>query len=368
MNITELLKTVQEQISVRLKYGPEFIGDLDKIEVGLSERSLVAKNNSHSLYLYKGKKETNTPLLLIYSLINRPYIFDLRPGRSMVEYLCNQGFDVYLIDWGYPSEEAALLTLEDIVTKTIHRFVQVIKRKHELNKIDVLGYCMGATFAVMYGGYHPESINKMILLTPPLGKDEGGLLQKIATKIDWRGKISHSGVISGRFLKNVFNTIKPVGAIKKERDFWSNYDKETFLEGFLPVEKWGNDTPDIPGQVFFEFLDICFSRDELKKNKIRLGDTSIDTARINFPVLSVAAQHDWIIPSSSLETVKKVMPNAQAETYLLPGGHIGLVIGRTASGLWNKMIDFLREPSELKNDNVIEVVEETKTSDLEKKD
>lgn len=366
MNITELFKTVQEQISVRLKYGPEFIGDLDKIEVGLSDRSLVARNNSHSLYLYKGQKEQNKPLLLIYSLINRPYIFDLRPNRSLIEFLCNQGFDVYLIDWGYPAEEAALLTLEDFVAGSIDRFVNIIKRKHAIDKVDILGYCMGATFAVLYAGYKPESVNKMILLTPPLGKDEGGLLQKIATKIDWRGKISHSGVISGRFLKNVFNAIKPVSAIKKERDFWSNYDKESFLEHFYPVEKWGNDTPDIPGQVFFQFLDICFSKDELKKNVLKLGNTTIDTRKVDCPVLSVAAQHDWIIPSSSLETVKKVMPNSKSENYLLPGGHIGLVIGRTASTLWNKMIEFLNEP--IQTDNVENEVLEKQETLEEKKD
>jgi polyhydroxyalkanoate synthase len=341
MKPLDFIKNVQEQLSIRFRYGQEFMGDPEKIEVGLTERTLVLKNNNHSLYFYPGKQEQNKPLLLIYSLINRPYIFDLRPGRSMIEYLCNNGFDVYLIDWGYPSSEDAMLTLEDLVTKSIHRFTKYILKKYGQEKVDILGYCMGATFATMYAGYAPENINKMILLTPPLGNDEGGMLQKIANKIEWRNKINYSGIISGRMLKLFFSSIRPAITLKKERDFWNNFDKNNFMENFLPVEKWSNDTPDLPGKVFFEFLDICFSKDEMKKGAIKIGETNLDFTKVTLPVFSVAAEHDWIIPSASLENVKLVLPNAQHETYLLPGGHIGLVVGRTAVKLWDRLKEFL---------------------------
>jgi polyhydroxyalkanoate synthase len=335
------LQTIQEQIKIRLKYGPEFIGDLNKIAVGCSEKTLVLKNGSHSLYYYRGKKEKNQPLLFIYSLINRPYIFDLRPGRSLIEYLCEQGYDVYLIDWGNPGPEAAFLTLEDIITGTVDRFVKWILRKHEIKNLDIAGYCMGGTFATMYAGYQPQLVNKLILLTPPLGVDEGGLLQKIAGKINWKNKISISGIIPGRLLKLFFNSIRPAISLKKERDFWLNYDKENYLENFLPVEKWSNDTPDIPGQVFFEFLDICFSGDQMKTGKIKLGNTGIDFSKVSCPVLSVSAEHDWIIPAASLETVKKVLPNAEHQSLLIKGGHIGLVVGRTATTVREEINTFL---------------------------
>lgn len=337
----KLFETIQEQIKIRSKYGMEFIADLDKVEVGLSERQLVMKNGTHCLYHYPTKKETGKPLLLIYSLINRPYIFDLRPGRSMIEYLCNQGYDVYLIDWSDPDQSSAYLTLEEVVKGTVDRFVKFISKKHSQSSIDILGYCMGATFAVLYAGYHPEQVNKLILLTPPLGNDEGGILQKVASKINWKNKISDSGIISGRMLKLFFNSVKPSASIKKERDFWNNYNQDKFIEGFMPVEKWSNDTPDLPGQVFFEILEICFKDDMLKTAKAKMGETLIDFSKITCPVFSVATQQDWVVPCSSLETVKKVLPNAQHTTYLLPGGHIGLVIGRSASTLWQKISDFL---------------------------
>src|ERR1700720_2884322 len=50
-------------------------------------------------YEARGENQKRVPLLLIYSLIKRPFILDLQPGRSVIEYLVKQGFDVYLIDW-----------------------------------------------------------------------------------------------------------------------------------------------------------------------------------------------------------------------------------------------------------------------------
>ncbi len=337
----KFLETLQDQFRIKMQYGMEYTADLEKVKVGLTPRTLVMKNGGHCLYLYQGKKETNQPLLMIYSLINRPYIFDLRPGRSMIEYLCNQGFDVYLIDWSDPDKSSAYLTLEELVNDTIHRFTKFILKKCSLSSINILGYCMGATFTVMYAGIHPELVNKIVLLTPPLGNDEGGLLQKIAAKINWKNKIGSSGIISGRMLKLFFNSVRPIGTIKKERDFWANYNQEKFMDNFLPVEKWSNDTPDLPGQVFFEILDICFKNDLLKTGEIKIGQSVIDFTKVKSDVLSVAAQHDWIVPCSSLETVKKVLPNANHQEHLLAGGHIGLVIGRSASTLWDKIIDFL---------------------------
>ncbi|MEW6730211.1 MAG: hypothetical protein AB1489_02625, partial [Acidobacteriota bacterium] len=55
------------------------------------------------------------PLLIMCSLINRYYILDLTPGRSYVEYLLNQGFDVYIIDWGKPNYQDRHLSFEDYI-------------------------------------------------------------------------------------------------------------------------------------------------------------------------------------------------------------------------------------------------------------
>lgn len=339
----KLLETLQEQARIRLQYGPEFIGDLEKIEVGLSPRSCVYNEGSQALYHYPARGETlRGPVLLVYSLINRPYIFDLRPGRSLVEFLCGQGHDVFLLDWGDPTPEMALTSLGELVTGVMRRCVRKIQRLSKQHKLLLLGYCMGASFAALYAAYRPQDIERMVLLTPILGNDQSGQLQKIASRQDFSQHLLEAQIVSGRQLKWFFNALKPAGVLKKERDFWQNYDSESFLEHFLPVEKWSNDTPDLPGKAFGEFVELVIQHDGLKQDSVYLDGHCLDLKAITCPVLAVVAAHDWIIPASSLETCAEVLKQADYTPYLLKGGHIGLVVGRSASILWQDLAAFLR--------------------------
>lgn len=337
----KLLETIQEQARIRLEYGPEFIGDLAQIEVGLTPRHTIYAEGPAQLYFYPSSTETSTPILLVYSLINRPYIFDLRPGRSLIEYLTQSGFDVYLLDWGDPTPDMAYTSLSDLVAGTLRRCVRKVLRRYKQDKINILGYCMGATFASLYAGLEPHKINKLVLLTPMLGQDGKGVLETIVTRQNIPSHLMHQQIISGRQLKLFFNSVRPMSVIKKERDFWRNYDQEVFMDHFLPVEKWGNDTPDLPGRAFQEFIELVFKKDMLKTGTFELGEHLIQLEKVTAPVLAVAAKHDWIIPIEALETCAQVFPNAKYTPYPLSGGHIGLVVGRSANVLWDDIHKFL---------------------------
>jgi polyhydroxyalkanoate synthase subunit PhaC len=340
-NPSKLLQTLAEQARIRLQYGPEFIGDLESIEVGLTPRTCIYQEGPHSLYCYPGQAEQNTPILLVYSLINRPYIFDLRPGRSLIEFLCAQGFDVYLLDWGDPTPDLGSASLGDLVTGTLKRCVRKILRIHKREKLSILGYCMGATFATLYAGLEPERVERLVLLTPILGNDAGGTLQNIVSHQSLPPALLDGQLMSGRQLKLFFNSVRPVQVLKKERDFWQNYDQEVFLEHFLPVEKWSNDTPDLPGKAFQELMNLCIKEDALRKGTVTLNAQTIDCRKITCQVLAVVAKHDWIIPVSSLDTCAEVLSQSDYRPYTLNGGHIGLVVGRAASTLWKDLLAFL---------------------------
>ena len=80
----------------------------DDAVIGATPREVVWTHRETTLYRYRSSnRRYAVPLLLVFALINRPEIFDLRPGSSLVEYLIEEGFDVFLVDWGYPDEEDA---------------------------------------------------------------------------------------------------------------------------------------------------------------------------------------------------------------------------------------------------------------------
>src|SRR5213595_448733 len=77
-----------------------------KAPIGQTPKQAVWKLNKATLYRYTPVKPAEerhrTPLLLIFALMNKSSILDLRPGNSFVEYMVNQGYDLYLLDWGIP--------------------------------------------------------------------------------------------------------------------------------------------------------------------------------------------------------------------------------------------------------------------------
>ena len=111
-------------------------------------------------YISEQPSKHKTPILLVYALINKPYILDLTKGSSLVEYLVNRGFDVYLLDWGTPGYEDKNMKLDDYIMDYIPRAVQKVLRKSKADEVSILGYCMGGTMTSIFAALHPESTNQ----------------------------------------------------------------------------------------------------------------------------------------------------------------------------------------------------------------
>jgi polyhydroxyalkanoate synthase len=95
--------------------GLQLISDGTGIEVGQTPRKVIWAKGRARLHHYEPEKEKKhpVPVLLVYALILRPYILDLVPGNSLIEYLVGEGFDVYLLDWGVPEEEDKDLSFDN---------------------------------------------------------------------------------------------------------------------------------------------------------------------------------------------------------------------------------------------------------------
>ncbi len=119
-------------------------------------------------YEARGDNKKRVPLLLIYSLIKRPFILDLQPGRSVVEYLVKQGFDVFLIDWIPPRADDRNHGFDDYVNTDIANAVRAIQIYTGIEQISILGYCFGALLGLMYTAMHSGNVKNLVTLTIPL--------------------------------------------------------------------------------------------------------------------------------------------------------------------------------------------------------
>ena len=107
----------------------------EDIQCGVSEKEAVYREDKIILYHFKPvvEKPFEIPLLMVYALVNRPYMVDLQEGRSLVANLLKLGLDIYLIDWGYPTRSDRWLTLDDYINGYVNNCVDFIRQSHHLD-------------------------------------------------------------------------------------------------------------------------------------------------------------------------------------------------------------------------------------------
>src|SRR6266498_4615403 len=176
----EVLARWREELkrnSLRMKHFSEMVMTPREPEVGPTPREEIYRKNKSRLWRYASKRTIKTPLLFVPNLgISRPYIFDLMHNGSFIEYMTQQGFDFYLMDWGVFGPEDNDLTLEDAVTKILPRMAKKAIESSGASEMSVLGYCMGAPLSACFVASHPEfPLKNYVDMAGPIDFSQVGL-------------------------------------------------------------------------------------------------------------------------------------------------------------------------------------------------
>lgn len=322
------------------------------VKVGTSPHEVVFTENKLRLLHYKpvADKTCPVPLILIFALVNRPYILDLKPGRSVVEVLLKKGIDVYLIDWGVPGDEDKNLDLNHYINRYIKKVVSKVKRISGSDKVSILGYCMGGTMSAMYTALYPEDVKNLILMTTGIDFKVEGTLNLWGDKphFDVDKFVDAYGNAPPEFLQTGFLLMKPVqNLVSKYISFYENVDNDKFVENFFAVEKWLNDNIPLPGAVFREFIKYIYQDNQLAENKLRINGKVVELTKITCPVLNLIAERDHLTPPDSSIVFNDLVSSKDKETIVYPTGHIGLSISsRSLRDLWPRVSDWIAERSE----------------------
>ena len=296
-------------------------------EVGSSAKELIYSENKLQLFRYKplDVKQRKTPILITYALVNRPYIIDLEPKRSLVLRLLEQGYAVYLIDWGYPDSSDCFTSLNDYINGYIHRCVQHVKRNANKKKVDLLGICQGGVLSLCYTALHPSEIRKLITLVTPIDFHSGdNLLNLLTNGMNSNILTNNAGNVSGQLIGQLFNTLKPFQLSReKYRKIKHLISTEESLDTFLRMEKWLNDHPDLTGLAAQEFLEAFYQQNRLHKKNLTINNKAVRLEKIKCPVLNLYATKDHIVtPDSTRALAQHIKPSLYQEQPI-NGGHIG---------------------------------------------
>ena len=135
---------MQETLAMQRKLleGLTLLPQVEDVDYGVTAREEVWRDGKVVLYRFVGEQAPTrrTPLLIVYALVNRPYMVDLQADRSLVQKLLALGQDVYVLDWGYPDRSERFQTLEDYLLRYVDGAVDVLRQRSG-GPVDLLGIC-----------------------------------------------------------------------------------------------------------------------------------------------------------------------------------------------------------------------------------
>lgn len=319
-----------EKVQHRLEKARDLLlGPLDT-DIATTPCDIVYQEDRVRLKHYRPltTRRLKTPLLLVSALINRETMLDLEPGKSVVQNLLQEGIQVYLVDWGYPTRKDRYLTIDDHVNGYLDTLVDFLLERHRLPQINLMGVCLGGTFTVMYAAQHPEKVKNLItILTPTHFDTDKGLLHLWLREIEVDRLVDTFGNMPGDLLNMGFLLLNPARLFfDKYVGFLENMDNREFVENFIRLEKWIFDCPDMPGETFRQLVKECYQQNLLIKNKLELGGQRVDLKKITMPLLNIYSRYDQLVPPEACAPLIKKVGSKDTTEICLDTGHIGIYL------------------------------------------
>lgn len=347
-----------ESVRIR-KYltGTNLLVDAVGIDVGASPKSLTWSRGKARLYRFtaSGEDRYGVPLLIVYALILRPYILDLVAGRSVVQEFVQQGFDVYLLDWGVPDEADDDLGFEHYVLDVLAGAVEAVLDRSSASQLSLLGHCQGGTLAAMYAALEPQLVRNLVLLGAPIdfSPDPPGLMgtwtlwtRQNLPQPEWL--LGPTGLVPAdvptRLTQAATKLLaSPPGvsdALTVLRDRLSG-DEE--IRAWLGVCRWVDDSVPLAGRMFRQWLRWFYHDNRLVSGGLQLRDRHVDLSRVAANLLTIAATLDAITPLPQAKTAPTHLASPDAESLIIEGaGHVGLVVGPMARDeVWRPASEWL---------------------------
>jgi polyhydroxyalkanoate synthase len=323
-----------------------------KVRKGTTPSEEVYESDKLRLLRYKspGLLPDAAPLVVVFALVNRPYILDLKPGKSVINHFVQKGFDTYLIDWGIPTASDRHLSLDDYINGYMLNVVEHVRERTGADKVNLLGYCMGGTMSTMFTSLHPKLVKNLILMAAGIDfSPREGLLNLWSDPkhFDVDRFIDAYGNCPAEFLQTTFLMLKPIAnLVEKPINFMERMGDPAFLDDYFAMEGWLNDNVPVAGETFREFVKYLYQQNRLVKGTMPVGRHIVDLRNIRCPLLNLMATKDDLVPCGQSLPLNDLVSSRDRKTMQVQAGHIGLAVGsRAQKELWPQVVEWLAERS-----------------------
>ena len=300
-----------------------------------------------SLYRFSNSSEPSSPrkpiLLLCFALIYDPQILHIAKSASFIESLTEQGFDVFMLDWGSsnasadidrafsnPESKKAKSTTLQLLEQSLLPAVQAIRTQTNSLlpikniPIHIMGVCQGAFLTTLACALWPHLFASSTIMVAPCDTQQPG--DEFANMIRATHPIlvqSSEMTIDGQIIGEFFMSLRPV-TLKIRK--LSGMRKKIEDDKFLAIENWLRSGPAVCRQFLLEYISNVYLANGLYENKIDLGGRLVDLKQISCPVFNIVARRDTIVRESSSRSFKQLFSHTRYQEMTINCGHIGAFI------------------------------------------
>jgi poly(3-hydroxyalkanoate) synthetase len=280
------------------------------------------------------------PLVLVVpSLINRAYILDLMPGKSLMRYLAAEGLHALLLDWGDPGPVERRFGLTDYIAGRLERALIAIGRPAIL-----VGYCMGGLLTLAAALRRPDLVRGLALLATPWDfhapdADRARALASMLPALE--PAMGPTGALATDLLQMLFASLDPFGTPAKYRNFGRLDQAGAAARLFVAIEDWLNDGIPLAAPVARTCLGAWYGENATAEGQWLVAGAPVDPTALAQPAFVAIPNRDRIVPPESATALAALIP--RATVHRPAAGHVGMAAGRRAeTELWRPLRDWCR--------------------------
>ncbi|MDE2930665.1 MAG: alpha/beta fold hydrolase [Chloroflexota bacterium] len=344
------MRDMMEKAIQRGTKGVKFI-NARAAEVGLTPKELIYDEGTLKLFHYLPQADEiyRIPVIIVMATTNKGYLFDLIPGQSMVEYLLQEGFDVYMIDWDPPQKREKGLRLEDYTHRFIPRCIEEVQRESGEDDVNIIGYCQGGVLSLIYASTHTDGpLQNLVCLTTPINFEEMGLTRTLSSEdhMDVDKMVDTLGIIPADFIEAGFEILRPAQKTAGQMRVWDQMWNDDFVRSYRAFNRWSEETLPLAGEYFRDCTKQLNWANGLYNGTVRVGGDVADLSNIKIPLMAVMAEHDHIATYGATKALMELVGSEDKTDLVLKGGHVSIIAGPNAvRRMWPAVNEWLGERS-----------------------
>ncbi|HEY7901234.1 MAG TPA: class I poly(R)-hydroxyalkanoic acid synthase [Caulobacteraceae bacterium] len=275
------------------------------------------------------------PLLIFPPWINKFYILDLRPENSMIRWLSDQGFTVFVTSWVNPDARLAERTFADYMQQGVYAAVEAVTRQAQVSTVNTVGYCIGGTLLscalAHMAARGDQRIASATFFAAQQDFSEAGDLLLFSNE-EWLRDLEQrmdagGGVLAGQTMADTFNALRANDLV------WSFF-VSNYLMGKEPkpfdLLFWNSDQTRMPKALHLFYLRKFYQENALAKGQLELSGERLALGRVDIPIYVQSSKEDHIAPARSVYKGARLFGGET--TFTLAGsGHIAGVINAPAA-------------------------------------